>query len=69
VAGSSLSKTTSKLNLSRRQTELFQQIILVGNRMSDLLSALEDKISLPKNSGKLSRSWQDLMIRLAKMLI
>jgi len=64
-----LSKSTPKLNFSRRQAELFQQIILVGNKMSDALSALDQKLLLPKKTAKLVRKWQDLMVKLANMLI
>lgn len=66
---SSLSKSTSKLNLTRRQLEVFQKIILVGNQMSEALSALDKKMMMPKTSAKLVQKWQDLMIRLVNMLI
>ncbi|MBA2655296.1 MAG: hypothetical protein H0U71_09585 [Gammaproteobacteria bacterium] len=66
---SSVSKSTSKLNLTRRQIEIFQKIILVGNEMSDALSALDKMMLLPKDSSKLIRKWQDLMIRLVNLLI
>jgi hypothetical protein len=69
MAKPSLPKKSSKLNISRRHTELFQEIILVGNNMSDFIATLEDKISLPKSAIKLARKWQDLMVRLAKLLL
>jgi hypothetical protein len=69
MAKLSLSKKSSKLNLSRRHAELFQEIILVGNNMSDLISSLENKISLPKSTIQLARKWQDLMVRLALLLV
>lgn len=65
----SLSKTSSKLNLTRRQIELFQKMILIGNQMSEALSALDRKGLVPKNSAKLARKWGDLMVQLVKMLI
>lgn len=69
MAINSLSKSSPKLNLTRRQAELFQRIILVGNRMSDTLSALDKTMSLPRDAAKLVHKWQKLMITLANMLI
>ena len=59
----------AKLNLTRRQADLFQKIILMGNRMSDALSELDRKMLLPKESAKLITKWGKLMVKLAKMLI
>lgn len=62
-------KCTSKLNLTRRQTSLFQKIILVGNQMSEMLAELEFRAVQPKAAKKLSERWCRLMARLVKMLI
>ena len=59
----------AKLNLTRRQADLFQKIILMGNRMSDALSELDRKMLLPKESAKLIVKWGKLMVKLANMLI
>ena len=59
----------AKLNLTRRQADLFQKIILIGNRMSDALSELDRKMLLPKESAKLITKWGKLMVKLAKMLV
>ena len=72
MAKSSLSKTTQKLNLTRRQTLLFQQIILAGNQMAELLAQLEFNIIQParmKEAGKLAKQWSDLMVSLIKILL
>ena len=59
----------AKLNLTRRQADLFQKIILIGNRMSDTLSELDRKMLLPKEAAKLISKWGNLMVKLAKMLV
>jgi hypothetical protein len=69
MAKLSVSKSTSKLNLTRRQTEIFQKVILVGNQMSEVLSTLEEKGLLPKASVKLVQKWQSLMMKLVNILI
>jgi hypothetical protein len=69
MAKLSLSKKSSKLNLTRRHAEIFQEMILIGNHMSDFIASLEKKISAPKSSIQLARKWKFLMVRLAKLLI
>ncbi len=72
MAKGSLSKTTHKLNLTRRQTLLFQQIILAGNQMAELLAQLEFHFVQPmkvKKADKLIKHWSNLMIRLVNMLM
>ena len=64
-----LSKPSSKLNLTEQQTELFQDIILVGNNMSDVLRALDKRGLLPKEFKRLPCEWSNLMMELALMLI
>lgn len=71
MAKASLSKSSSKLNLTRRQTYVFQKIIFVGNQMAELLARLEFKITHParvKEATKLAKRWSSLMIQLAKLL-
>jgi hypothetical protein len=72
MAKSSLPKNSSKLNFTRRQAELFQKIILAGNRMAELLAQLEFRLIQPakaKEADKLIKKWPDLMMQLAKMII
>jgi len=66
-ARGSLANSFSNLNLSRRQTALFQEIILVGNQMSRIIN-LEHPLPVPKDRAKLGRKWCNLMIALANML-
>lgn len=64
---SSVSKSSSKLNLSRRQTDLFQRIILVGNQMA---KAMRPRHQLPApDREKLKRKWDDLTVELAHALL
>jgi hypothetical protein len=72
MAKSSLPRNSSKLNLTRQQTLLFQKIILVGNQMAELLAQLEFRLIQPakvREADKLVRRWSDLMTKLAKMII
>lgn len=72
MAKSSLPRNSSKLNLTRQQTSLFQKIILVGNQMAELLAQLEVRLIQPakvREANKLVRRWSDLMTKLAKMII
>jgi hypothetical protein len=69
MARSSLTNSPAKLYLSRRQINLFQKIILVGNQMSKALGCQGDAaISSAKNGAKLSKRWDNLMVQLVKLL-
>jgi hypothetical protein len=68
MARSSLANSSSNLNLSRRQTELFQQIICVGNKMSKVMDP-NHPLPMPADRAKLARKWSHLMVELAKMLL
>jgi hypothetical protein len=60
MARGSLANPSSNLNLSRRQTELFQQIILLGNQMSKVLNP-KHPLPMPEDRAKLRRKWSNLM--------
>jgi hypothetical protein len=68
MARSSLANSSSKLNVSRRQTALFQKIILAGNHMAKELNHLNEQSLLPKRTKKLARRWGGLMVELVEML-
>jgi hypothetical protein len=71
MARSSLAKSSSKLNLSRRQTELLRKIISVGNQMSELMYP-DRSLPVPKDRAKLERklgqAWSNLIVAFAKTL-
>jgi hypothetical protein len=57
------------LNISRRQTALFQRTILAGNRMAEALISLDKQSSLPKSAAKSAKRWGDLMVELVEVLL
>lgn len=69
MANSSLSKSTSKLNLTREQSYLFRDIISAGNQMADMLAELEHRAVKPKIITRLVKRWSKLMVRLAIMFL
>lgn len=69
MADNSLSKSRSKLNLTRRQISIFQKIILLGNQMAEMLADLEFRAIEPKVAIKLAGRWSKLMVQLVKILI
>ena len=69
MARTSLSNSHQKLNLSRRQTLLFQHIILTGNRMVTVLNRPEVQATQPKYITKLHKTWGKLMVDLVKMIL
>ncbi len=64
-----VTKRKSELNLTSQQSALFQNIILVGNQMSDLLRQLDKQALLPEPARKLPMKWGNLMVRLLDFLI
>lgn len=71
MANRSLSKSKEELKLTRRQTELFQRMIITGNRMCNLLSDLRSDslyIGQLKEAKKLINKWSKLMLELVTML-
>jgi hypothetical protein len=69
MAKNSVSTFPSKLNLNKQQTELFQNIILLGNNMSNALKQLDKDYLLPVEFNKLPNKWGKLMTDLALLLI
>jgi len=67
MARGSLANSFSNLNLSRRQTALFQEIILVGNQMSRGMRHYHP-LPVSEDRARLGRKWLHLMVSLADAL-
>jgi hypothetical protein len=67
MAGASLSKSSAKLNLSRRQSALLHNILVAGNQMATALSYLDSQPLLPTERAILVHNWAKLLMDLANL--
>lgn len=69
MARSSISNSSSKLNLSRRKTAWLQNTIMTGNRMAEAIKHLEERFQPTDGVPALAVRWNELMIELVEMML
>ncbi|TAK77990.1 MAG: hypothetical protein EPO11_01900 [Gammaproteobacteria bacterium] len=69
MARSILANSSSKLNLSHRQTEILEQLIMAGGQMAKSLEYLDSHFCLPAHAVKPAKRWAKLVMQFAKLLL
>ncbi|TAK73739.1 MAG: hypothetical protein EPO11_07880 [Gammaproteobacteria bacterium] len=64
-----LANSSSKLNLSRRQTAMLQRILITASQMAEILEHCEQQAIDVERAVILSRRWSHLIVEYAKMLL